>query len=169
MACEGLDIRPELPEDAAAIVSLYDLVFGPGRFARSACLLREHSHFDKRLGFVVLAAGRVVGSIRYTPVWVGKQPAALLGPLVIAPGQEGKRCGIHLMSMTLESAKMRGYRLVFLVGDLEYYQKVGFQRVPAGQIRLNIPFDFQRFLVKELQRGALVETAGVIDVTKSQT
>lgn len=163
MVCDGLDIRPENQADHKEIIELYDRVFGPGRFVRAANLLRtDPDCYDKRLCYVATSGKDIAGSIRYSSVKIGQVPAALLGPLAIAPEHEGKKCGLHLMSMTLESALMRGYRLVLLVGDYAYYKKVGFQPVPVGQIYLPSPYNPARLLVKEIVAGTLENTQGQI-------
>ncbi len=61
--------------------------------------------------------GIVVGSVRQTPVMVGKTPALLLGPLAVRPEWKKRGIGGKLMRMSLEAARKAGHKLVILVGD----------------------------------------------------
>ena len=51
-------------------------------------------------------------------------------------------------------------RVVLLVGDEEYYARLGFARVPRGKITMPGPVDPDRLLYCELRPGALAETNG---------
>ena len=65
------------------------------------------------------------------------------------------------MRRGLEAARAGGYELVILVGDEPYYARMGFGRVPAGQITLPGPVDPTRLLAAELVAGALVRAQGL--------
>ena len=54
------------------------------------------------------------------------------------------------------------YELVILVGDLPYYERVGFRLLPPGQITMPGPVDFTRLLAAELNPGALNEFNGLV-------
>ena len=62
----------------------------------------------------------------------------------------------------LARAKVRGHGLVILVGDAPYYARVGFQKLPEGQLLMPGPVDPQRFLYVELVPGALAGMHGVV-------
>jgi predicted N-acetyltransferase YhbS len=49
-----------------------------------------------------------------------------------------------------------------LVGDEPYYARLGFRRVPRGQITLPGPVDPERLLVVELASGALANYSGPV-------
>ena len=62
----------------------------------------------------------------------------------------------------MTDAKDKGHRLVVLVGDEPYYARVGFKRVPAGQVKLDGPVDPARMLYAELVEGAFKDVSGVV-------
>jgi predicted N-acetyltransferase YhbS len=66
------------------------------------------------------------------------------------------------MTHGLELARNAGYELVILVGDLPYYERVGFRLLQPGQITMPGPVDFTRLLVAELNPGALNEFNGLV-------
>ena len=57
-------------------------------------------------------------------------------------------------------AKAAGWKLVILVGDEPYYSRVGFKKIPRGQVRLPGPVDPERVLGLALKAGALDALSG---------
>jgi len=155
-------IAPEHDGDDHAIEALHDLAFGPGRYARTAFRIREGAPHERDLAFVALSDERVIGSVRFTAVLVGRHPALLLGPLAVHPDWSGRGAGRALVSRGLEAARAAGHGLVVLVGDEPYYARFGFMRAPRGQILFPGPVDPDRVLVAELAPGALDRAHGPI-------
>ena len=62
----------------------------------------------------------------------------------------------------MDAARADGLALVLLVGDEPYYARLGFVRVPAGQITLPGPVNPQRLLAAELRPGALADYRGLV-------
>ena len=158
----AVSTRPEDPGDAGAITRLHERTFGPGRFARSAFLLRERSPSDPALCFAAFVGTLLVGSVKVSPVLAGTEPALVLGPLAVDPAFEGRGIGAALMRKTLDVAAARGEGLVLLVGDAPYYARFGFKPIPPGQLAMPGPVDPARFLARELVEGALGRARGRI-------
>ncbi|MCG6122454.1 MAG: N-acetyltransferase [Microvirga sp.] len=158
----SLTLRHEQPSDADAVERLHERAFGPGRFARTASRIREGARHDPRLSFVANVGTLLVGSIRLTPVWAGAAPALMLGPLTVEPAFMDRGIGAALMRQSLDAAKAQGETLVFLVGDLPYYARFGFSPAPYATFTLPGPVDPARFLVCELEPGAMGGNAGEI-------
>ncbi|MDQ0473619.1 GNAT family N-acetyltransferase [Labrys wisconsinensis] len=156
-----IDLLTERPEDGPAIDKLHERAFGPGRFARTAFRLREGVPPRLDLSFVARVGSMIVGSNRLTPIAIGGHPALLLGPLTVEPAFRSRGIGMALLQTSLEAAAADGHRLVILVGDEPYYGRIGFRRVPVGQVTLPGPVDPQRLLVKELAEGAFHGVAGM--------
>lgn len=156
----ALAIRPELPADAEAIERLHERAFGPGRFSRSAYLLRERAPAAPEFSFAALVGTLLVGSVRMAPVRAGDVPALVLGPLAVEPAFEGRGIGAALMQRTLEAAREAGRPLVILVGDEPYYARFGFRPIPQGQLAMPAPVNPARFLAAELVPGALAQARG---------
>jgi predicted N-acetyltransferase YhbS len=156
----GWEIRPERPEDADTVEALVAQVFGPGRFAKSAYRLREGVDPEQSLSFIAVENGELRGSVRFWPIYVGEQPALLLGPLAVQPDQRGRGIGIALMQAGIEEAKRVGHRAIVLVGDPPYYARVGFAPLPRDSVKLPGPVDRGRILGLPLVDGALEQLKG---------
>jgi predicted N-acetyltransferase YhbS len=160
----GLDIviANERIADQPAISLLEERAFGPGRFARTAFRLREGNPHALDVSLVARVSTLVVGSIRLTPITIGKHPALLLGPLTVDPAFRSRGIGRKLIEAALEAARLKEHRLVLLVGDEPYYARVGFKHAPPGTIIMPGPVDQSRVLVRELFEGALVGVSGPV-------
>jgi predicted N-acetyltransferase YhbS len=166
MTSLSLNILPEAPEHSAAIESLHERGFGPGRFARTAFRLREGVAPSVGLSYVALVGTLLVGSVRLSPILIGKTPALLLGPLAVEPAFMGRGIGTALMMRGLDAARERGHSLALLVGDEPFYAKSGFARVPHGRVRLPGPVDPDRLLVSELTPGAFEGVSGLAEADR---
>lgn len=156
------EIRAETAADHAAIEALVAHGFGPGRFAKSAYRLREGVEPEAELGFVAIEDGILRGSVRFWPIFVGREPALLLGPLAVQSDQRGRGIGIALMQRGIEEARARGHRAILLVGDPPYYARVGFAPLKRGCVRLPGPVDPARVLGLALVDGALDTLEGAV-------
>ncbi len=144
----NFEIIPERPEDLVEIQDLYERTFGPGRFARTAYRVREHHDPVASLSLVARGASELKGTIRFTAVSIGElNNALLLGPLAVAPEYAGQGVGRALVKDGVERASKTGIEAIVLVGDLAYYQPLGFERIPTGKIKFPGPVDPMRILV----------------------
>lgn len=163
----SISLLPETPADDAAIERLIARTFGPGRYARSAFRLRENNPHRHDLSFTASIGTMLVGSVRLTPIRIGALPALLLGPLTVEPPFRSHGIGRRLVERALEAAKAAlaeegAARLVLLVGDEPYYGRMGFQRVPLGQVSLPGPVDPARVLVCPLDATPMDAVRGPV-------
>lgn len=157
------EIVPEKDEHAEHIERLYEKSFGPGRFARTAYRVREGSYYRIDLSFVALSGKSITGTIRFSPIEVGdRSDALLLGPLAVDPACVGEGMGRALLKEGLALSCSSGYALIILVGDLEYYQPLGFQRTRPGQLKFPGPVDPMRILAYQCQENILETFSGQI-------
>lgn len=177
-------ITQERPADAGAIEALLDTAFGPKRHTKTVYKLREGVDPVPGLSFVALEsdggaaaggavaagaaaagaepAGTLAGTIRYWPIRIGDTDALLLGPIAVAPDQQGAGLGATLIRHSLDAAAAQGHRIVLLVGDSPYYGRFGFTRAKMGAVTLPGPVDLDRFLGLELVPGAMDGLAGTV-------
>lgn len=156
-------VRIVEPRDRAAIAALQVRAFSPGRFARTAYRLREGAAPTSPYCRVCVIKGQVIAAVRFTPVMIGgKGGALLLGPLAVDPAFANRGHGRGLVGEAMQAAREDGVQLVVLVGDQPYYDKLGFRRVPPGQIMLPGPVDPARLLAAELAPGALGAFSGLM-------
>ena len=137
------------PEEAwhdPAVLALHALVFGPGRYARTAYRVREAIGHHRDLSFVARRDGRLVGAVWQTRVEMAGVPGVLLGPIAVHPDAQGEGLGMRLLAAALDRARAAGAAWVVLVGDAPYYQRFGFTPVPPGKIVWPGPVDPARVL-----------------------
>jgi len=163
-----LVIRPEHPDDAAAIERLHARAFGPGRFARTAYRLREGAAPLPDLCLTALVGTYLVGSVRIGPAETQGGSLLVLGPLTVDPSFSDRGIGCALMTRALDAAREAGHGLVVLVGDLPYYRRFGFAPVPPGRLVLPGPVDPARFLWCELSEGARAAVNGSVAAIRSR-
>jgi predicted N-acetyltransferase YhbS len=156
---------PQLPADDAAIECLLDLSFGLSRRTKTSYRLREGSFGVSGLSLVIRDPEvGIAGAISYWPLLVGKtlDPALLLGPLAVHPKRQNMGIGLALMRTSLAKARELGHKMVLLVGDGPYYSRVGFEKLPEGQLQLPGPVDPARFLYLELVAGSVAPMNGLV-------
>jgi len=147
-------ISPDAPEHAAAVEALYDDVFGPGRFAKTAERLREGNTKIADASLVAIDSEGLTGVVRVWPVTVGETGrAAFLGPIAVAERRRGNGVAFKLMERAIGVCREQGYAAVILVGDLDYYDRFGFKSA-EGRFQLPGPVDQKRVLIRDLSERA---------------
>lgn len=163
------EIIPDSPEHAGAVEALYDDVFGPGRFAKTAERLREGNSKIADASLVAVDAEGVTGVVRVWPVTVGgKDRAAFLGPIAVAERRRGNGVAFKLMERAIGVCREQGYAAVILVGDHDYYDRFGFKQAGAGRFLLPGPVDQHRVLIRDLSPAA-AKLKGELAVPRDQT
>ena len=144
-------------------IKLCHEVLGPGQFVRTAYRLRETYLGSEDFSLCVFTNQSLIGSITFTPVKIGKiDKILLLGPLVVKTNYSGKGIGSALITAGISKAAKIGYKLVILVGDKNYYGKMGFDKVDPHQIAFPGPVDQNRILAYELENKYLEKCYGKI-------
>jgi predicted N-acetyltransferase YhbS len=157
-------ILAERPGDAAHIEPLLDLTFGLERKQKTVYALREGLAPLPGLCFSAVAPNDgVLGSLRFWPIDIGDQTAAiLLGPLAVEPALQGAGIGRALVGHGLAEAKRLGERICVVVGAPSFYLPFGFANAGLAGLVLPGPVEPERFQVLELVPGALGGTGGPI-------
>ena len=123
--------RPERPEDADAIDRVHRLAFDGEDEARLVRRLRESPGYDPGLSFVAHDGDRILGHVLFSAMHIetagGDVPALALAPLAVLPEHQRTGVGLRLAAHGIDTCIRTGYRLVFVVGDPEYYAPLGFR------------------------------------------
>jgi predicted N-acetyltransferase YhbS len=153
-AVPAYSIVPDAPEHADAVEALYDEVFGPGRFAKTAERLREGNSKIADASLVAIDSKGLTGVVRVWPVTVGENArAAFLGPIAVAERRRGNGVAFKLMERAIGVCREQGYAAVILVGDLDYYERFGFKSSDE-RFQLPGPVDQKRVLIRDLSDRA---------------
>lgn len=142
-----MQIRPEIPADVDAITAL----------TAQAFLQAEHtSHTEqfivnalRRAGVLTISLvaqakeGALLGHVALSPVTVSDGSAGWygLGPISVAPEQQGQGIGSQLMRRALDDLRTLGAAGCVLLGDPAYYGRFGFAP-RAGLVLEGVPPEY---------------------------
>src|SRR4030042_2066139 len=159
-------IRPETAQDYAAIHEVNALAFGQEVEPRLVEALRPLPEFIPELSLVAVEAGRVVGHILFSPMFIetkdGAVPALALAVLAVRPELQNQGVGSQLVRDGLERCRSLGHRIVVVVGHPNYYPRFGFSPARARGLEAPFPVPDEAFLALGLGAGALNGIAGVV-------
>jgi len=156
------EIRPERPDDIAAITAVVTEAFGRTDEARLVARLRTAGALS--LSLVAAYDDQVVGHVAFSPVTVSGNPDGFavwgLAPLAIVPLHQKAGIGRLLVKAGLDQAEAMGARAAVVLGDPAYYGRFGF--VPAGLVGLewDHPCPPGAFQVTALAERALTRLEG---------
>lgn len=167
---ENVVIRAEETADFAGIYALVKEAFATARVSDGTeqdfvTRLRSGRNYIPELALVMEKDGVLIGQVMLTRQAIKSDKAVkalLLAPLCVALPERNRGYGQALIAEALKRAAALGYQAVFLVGDIAYYQKAGFERADRWGIDNvdNIPA--QHVLARELVPDALKNAAGTI-------
>ena len=135
------------------IESMSDKSFGPGRFAKAASLLREDNSCIYSLSRIALLqdskAPVLVGSCRIWPIIDGNNNSAyFLGPIIVDENHRGQSIGAGLVGAVTGACAAESDLPIILVGDLPFFGRFGFAKVPSGLLSLPAAVNPERLLWK---------------------
>jgi len=131
----SLAIRPERPEDSAAIDAVLRAAF-PGA-AEADLVTRLRADGDLALSLVAEDGGAIIGHIGFVPVALEPDPGYRiwgLAPLAVLPERQGQGVGSALTERGLDDAEDAGIGLVLVLGDQNYYGRFGFDTTLVAEI-----------------------------------
>ena len=159
---ETLLIRPETPDDYAAIREINRQAFGQDDEAILVDALREQGY--ARLSLVAVDQGLPVGHILFSdlPIVTPERtvPALSLAPLAVIPSHQRRGIGSALVRRGLEACAEHGHAIVIVLGHPEFYPRFGFSADLARPLRS--PFSGDAFMALELVPGALDGVVGEV-------
>ena len=159
-----LTIRPETPEDSAAIRNVNQEAFGSSVEADLVEKLRSRQKHT--LSLVATDGDKFIGHILFSPVTIESGNTSFealgLGPMAILPSYQNKGAGSQLVRAGLQECKSLGYEIVVVLGHAAYYPRFGF--TPASTYGIKSEYDVpdEVFMVLELRKGALSGRSGVV-------
>ena len=159
-------VRPETPEDAAAIAEVVAAAFSEpgvsGVLARPVEVglvdaIRRSDRFVPELSLVAEVDGRVAAFAMFSLVDLMAEPGddhgvpvLALAPVAVAPDFQNRGLGSAVVRAGLEAADSRPEPLVVVLGEPAYYGRFGFE--PAAGLGVHPPAEYPPayFMVKRL-------------------
>lgn len=160
----NLDIRASGDSDGPAIQSLYPQAFpDEDLLPLVKDLLRDA---DIAISLVATIDARVVGHVILTKCGVvgSGVTAALLGPLAVAPAQQRRGIGSALVRAGLKRLKDEGVDLVCVLGDPDYYGRLGFAREMHVEPPFPLPAEWNNAWQSQYLSDATIPCAGQLTV-----
>jgi putative acetyltransferase len=162
-------IRPARDEDTAALLGVERAAFdGESEAGLVAALLADPSAIP-RINLVAEDGGVIVGHVLLTAAVVGtaagEVAATILAPLAVAPEAQGRGIGQALCHEGVSAARRMGVGLVFVLGHIDYYPRVGF--TPALPHGLEPPYPIDAtvsdaWMVLETRPGMIDSVSGLV-------
>jgi predicted N-acetyltransferase YhbS len=128
----AMHIRPERPEDAAAIEfvttrAFRDAPHAGGNEGRIVGALRQAGALTVSL-VAVDDDGEIIGHVAFSPIEIDRGPAGwlALGPVSVTPDLQSQGIGAALIRAGLEQLEALGAAGCVLLGDPAYYGRFGF-------------------------------------------
>jgi len=159
-----VEIREDHPGDIEAIYEVNSVAFPTQAEADLVNALRSAGAL--LLSLVAVENGNVIGHIAFSPVEIrsegGTVEAVGLAPLAVLPEYQQKGIGLHLVEWGLQELQAAGHKIVFVLGDPNYYRRFGFVPAARYRIRWEHKAPDEAFMVKELRSVALEGVTGVV-------
>jgi putative acetyltransferase len=148
----ALTTRQATDTDSAAIFVLHQAAFSGDAEARLVEALHESG--DVRLSLVAEQNGEIVGHVLFSELSVttpdGETFAGLaLAPLAVHPDWQRRGIGTELVRTALQQLRPQGWRLVLVLGEPDYYSRLGFTASAAQH--LESPYAGEYFQALNLQ------------------
>jgi putative acetyltransferase len=136
-------VRPERPEDHAAIAHVVERAFGSPAEARLVEAIRTSPAYVAEMALVAVTDGRVVGHVMISGCRLvdgtAEHAVVLLAPLAVDPDVQGRGIGGQLVRAVTAIADRRGEPIVVLEGNPAYYSRFGFEAAAGHGITLPLP------------------------------
>lgn len=164
-------IRPETQKDYQKIYKLVKEAFETARVSNGkeqdyVNELRASSKYIPELALVAEEKEGIIGYIMLTKFNVNCNKdninALLLAPVCVMLGYRNEKVGERLINNSLEIAKSLGFNCVFLVGDPNYYYRLGFRQAIEYGIKCEDKIESKNVLAMELVPDALKDVKGTI-------
>ena len=162
-------IRPASGQDLAAVLDVERAAFGEDSEADLVVALIVDPSAMPLINLVAELAGEIVGHALFSRAVVetaeGALEATILAPLAVTPTAQGRGIGQALCRDGIAVARAQEIGLVFVLGHIGYYPRVGF--TPASPLGLAAPYPIDpavadAWMVVETKPGLLGSVRGTV-------
>jgi putative acetyltransferase len=162
-------VRPARAEDTAGLLGVERAAFGGNDEADLVAALLVDPSATPLINLVAETDATVIGHALFTHAVVqtadGDFDSTILAPLAVAPVAQGKGVGQTLCREGISAAERLGIGLVFVLGHIGYYPKVGFRPALPHGLEAPYPIDpavADAWMVLETRPGLIGSVRGTI-------
>jgi len=166
MATSGtIAIRPERPEDSAAVTSINDHAFAGTDESGLIGAIKQSGR--PVISLIACSDDIPLGHIFFSPIQIhseGPTIAALaLAPMAVLPAFQRRGIGTLLVEAGLKECARQGCQVVVVVGHPTFYSRFGF--TPANNMGLRSVYSSagDAFMALELSKGVLAGRTGRVE------
>lgn len=167
-------VRQEQPEDIAGVRAINEVAFAlhtrlekeVGQSAEAGIVDSIRSACADVVSLVAIDAGRIVGHIFFSPVFVSTATGVVQGmglaPMAVLPERQRQGIGSLLVQAGIDALHKRGCPFIIVLGHPGYYPRFGF--VPASQHGLCCQWDGvpdEAFMVLVLDEDIMSGLSGI--------
>jgi len=160
-----MKVRPERPDDIAAIRAVNEAAFGQPAEAGIVDAIRTAC--PATLSLVAVEDDRIVGHIFFSPVIILAGSETVrgmgLGPMAVVPERQRQGIGSMLVREGIEALRGRKCPFVIVLGHPEYYPRFGF--VPASRHGLSCQWEGvpdEAFMALIIDEDAVTGVSGTV-------
>jgi len=162
-------VRTALDEDTAGLLGVEREAFGENSEAELVEALLADATAAPIINLVAEEGSELIGHALFTHAVVetagGDVEATILAPLAVAPSAQRRGVGQALGRAGIDRATELGIGLVFVLGHIDYYPRLGF--TPAAPLGLRAPYPIDpavadAWMVLATRPGLLGEVRGTI-------
>ncbi len=136
-------MRPEGPDDVAAIRTVVADAFEPEPVADIVEAIRDSHHYVPEMALVAEVDDAIAGHIMISGATLRSgdtdHPIVMLAPLAVAEQHRRLGIGAALVQAVCAIAEERGEPLVVVEGDPAYYGRFGFEHSLIHGIEIDLP------------------------------
>lgn len=129
-------IRPESPQDFAAVADINIQAFGRNEEAVIVALLRQRPSYTPEFSLVAEANGKLLGHALFTPAQVvyggALRRMLILAPIAVHPSAQNQGVGGALIREGHRLAQEQGFEAAMLLGHPTYYPRFGYETQAFG-------------------------------------
>jgi putative acetyltransferase len=166
MAKNGtIAIRPERPEDSAAVVTINDRAFAG---TAESGLVEAIKHSGRPVISLIACSDDIpVGHIFFSPIQIQSEgltiPTLALAPMAVIPAFQRRGIGTLLVEAGLKECGRQGYQVVVIVGHPTFYSRFGFGPANGMGLRSVYSSAGDAFMALELSKGVLAGRTGFVE------
>jgi putative acetyltransferase len=162
---ETIAIRPERPEDSAAVIAINDRAFAGT--AESGLVEAIKQSGRRVISLIACSDDTPVGHIFFSPIQIqseGRTIATLsLAPMAVLPAFQRRGIGTLLVEAGLKECARQGCQVVVVVGHPAFYRRFGFGPATGMGLRSVYSSAGDAFMALELSKGVLGGRTGVVE------